>query len=61
MIKINSTKLLGIAGTVLGIGATLISSYVNEKQQEETIDRKVNEAIAKLANEEGDKPSFVFV
>lgn len=54
MIKINSTKLLGIIGTVLGIGGTLISSYVNEKQQEETIDRKVNEAIAKLANEEGD-------
>ena len=54
MIKINSTKLLGITGTVLGIGATLISSYVNEKQQEEEIDRKVNEAIAKLENEEGD-------
>ena len=54
MIKINSTKLLGIIGTVLGIGGTLISSYVNEKQQEETSDRKVNEAIAKLANEEGD-------
>ena len=54
MIKINATKLLGITGTVLGIGGTLISSYVNEKQQEETIDRKVNEAIAKLANEEGD-------
>ena len=53
MIKIN-TKLLGIVGTVLGIGATLLSSYVNEKQQEEEIDRKVNEAIAKLANEEGD-------
>ena len=54
MIKINTTKFLGIIGTVLGIGGTLISSYVNEKQQEETIDRKVNEAIAKLANEEGD-------
>ena len=54
MIKINASKLLGIAGTVLGIVGTLISSYVNEKQQEETIDRKVNEAIAKLANEEGD-------
>ena len=54
MIKINTTQLRGIAGTVLGIGTTLISSYVNEKQQEETIDKKVNEAIAKLANEEGD-------
>ena len=53
MIKIN-TKLLGIVGTILGIGATLISSYANEKQQEDEIDRKVNEAIAKLANEEGD-------
>ena len=54
MIKINTTKFLGIIGTILGIGATLLSSYVNEKQQEEEIDRKVNEAIAKLANEEGD-------
>ena len=53
MIKIN-TKLLGITGTVLGIGATLLSSYVNEKQQEEEMDRKVNEAIAKLEKEEGD-------
>lgn len=53
MIKVNTTKLLGIAGTVLGIGATLLSSYVNEKQQEETIDKKVNEALAKLTNEEG--------
>lgn len=53
MTKINTTKMLGIAGTVLGIGATLLSSYVNEKQQEETIDRKVNEALSKLANEEG--------
>ena len=53
MIKINTTKMLGIAGTVLGIGATLLSSYLNEQLQEETIDRQVNEAIAKLANEEG--------
>ena len=53
MIKIN-TKMLGVVGTVLGIGATLLSSYVNEKQQEEEIDRKVNEAIAKLEKEEGD-------
>lgn len=53
MIKINTTKMLGIVGTVLGIGATLLSSYVNEKQQEEIIDKKVNEALAKLANEEG--------
>ena len=54
MIKINTTKLLGIAGTVVRIGASLIASYLNEKQQEDTSDRKVNEAIAKLANEEGD-------
>lgn len=53
MIKVNTTKLLGIAGTVLGIGATLLSSYASDKQQEETIDKKVNEALAKLANEEG--------
>ena len=31
MIKINTTKMLGIAGTVLGIGANLLSSYVNER------------------------------
>ena len=39
-------KTLGIVGTFLGIGATLLSNYVSEKQTEDKITQKVNEALA---------------
>jgi len=36
-------KILGIAATVIGMGATLITDWVNDKKIEE----KINEALAK--------------
>lgn len=53
MMKINKkdvVKMAGIAGTVLSLGATLLTSYSNKKEQEELIDRKVNEALSNMNN-----------
>lgn len=40
-------KVLGIAATVIGMGATLITDWVNDKKMDEKIEEKVNEALAK--------------
>lgn len=45
-------KILGIAATVIGMGATLITDWVNEKKMDEKIEEKVNEALAKIEDEE---------
>lgn len=48
----NLIKILGIAATIVGMGATLISEWVNEKKMDEKIEEKVNEALAKKDEEE---------
>jgi hypothetical protein len=45
-------KILGIAATVIGMGATLITDWVNDKKIDEKIEEKVNEALAKRNEEE---------
>lgn len=45
--KIDVVKVINIAGTVLGIAATLLSSYANNKNMEKEIDKKVFEALNK--------------
>lgn len=55
----NSTKLvkiLGIVATAVGMGATLLTDWVNEKKMEEKIDERINEKLAELNGEE-DKES----
>lgn len=44
-------KILGIVATVVGIGATLLTDWVNEKKIEGRIDEKINEALANRENE----------
>jgi hypothetical protein len=39
-------KVLGILATVIGMGATLVTDWVNEKKMDEKIDEKINEALA---------------
>lgn len=39
-------KVLGITATIIGVGANLISEWVNEKKMDERIEEKVNEALA---------------
>lgn len=50
--KPNMFNVLAIAGAALGFVATLVSNYANEKQQEEMIEKKVNEALAERENGE---------
>lgn len=45
-------KVLGITATVVGMGATIITDWVNEKKMNEKIDEKINEALTKRENEE---------
>lgn len=49
--KLNVVKLIGLAGVALGAFATFVSNYAQEKQMEETIEEKVNEALAKREDE----------
>jgi len=52
MINGKLIKVLGIAATVIGMGATLVTDWVNDKKMDEKILEKVNEAFAKRDEEE---------
>lgn len=52
--KINKVKILGIIASVIGIGATLVSNWVEEQTMEELIDEKVNAALSKNEVEESE-------
>jgi len=52
MINGKLIKVLGIAATVIGMGATLVTDWVNDKKMDEKIQEKVNEAFAKRDEEE---------
>ena len=51
MINGKLIKILGITATVIGMGATLITDWVNEKKMDEKINEKINEALAKYEEE----------
>ena len=44
-------KVLGLAATVIGVAATLVTDWVNEQKMDEKIEEKVNEALAKRDDE----------
>lgn len=54
MKKFNAVKLIGLVGLALGGVATLIGNWAQEKQMEEMIDEKVNEALAERNGEESE-------
>lgn len=39
-------KILGIASTIIGAGATVVSEFVNEKKIDDKIDEKIAKALA---------------
>lgn len=44
-------KILGITATIIGMGATFLTDWVNEKKMDEKIEEKVNEALAQKEEE----------
>ena len=50
MINEKMIKILGIVATTVGIGATLLTDWVNEKKMDEKIIKKINEALANREN-----------
>jgi hypothetical protein len=47
-------KVLGLAATVIGMGATLLTDWVDDKKMDEKIEEKVNAA---LENKNGEEPA----
>ena len=45
-------KILGMVATAIGMGATLVTDWVNNKKMDETIENKVMEALTKLNKKE---------
>ena len=52
MINAKMVKILGLVATAVGMGATLLTDWVNEKKMEEKIDERINEKLAALNDEE---------
>lgn len=46
--KVDLIKVAGVAGTLLSVGATLLSSWHNEKNTEQLIEKKVQEALKNM-------------
>lgn len=52
--KIDKTKviqLVGVAGAMLGFGATMLSDWSNNKKMEQLVEDKVKEILAKKLSE----------
>ena len=43
-------RIIGLAATVIGLGANLINDWADEQKMNEQIDKKVDEALAKSPN-----------
>ena len=52
MINAKLVKILGLVATAVGMGARLLTDWVNEKKMEEKIDERINEKLAALNDEE---------
>lgn len=48
--NIDLVQVAGIAGSLLTVAATLLTSYANDKKMDETIEKKVSEILAKQLN-----------
>lgn len=48
-------KAIGVAATVIGVGANLITDWVNEQKMDEKIEEKVGEALAQRDKNEAEE------
>lgn len=46
MLDKNWIKVIGLAATAIGFGATILTDWVNDKKMAEEIDEKIAEALA---------------
>lgn len=51
----NMIKIIGIAATVLGVCAQLVSGWVDDKKMDEKINNAVDEALTKRENEKSEE------
>lgn len=52
MINRTLVKGIGLAATIIGVGATFVTDWVNEQKMDERIEEKVNEALARRFEED---------
>lgn len=52
MFTVGLVKGIGLAATTVGVGATLVTDWVNDKKMDQKIEDKVNEALLKKKEEE---------
>lgn len=52
MLTVGLVKGIGLAATAVGVGATLVTDWVNDKKMDQKIEDKVNEALSKKKEEE---------
>lgn len=50
--KVDPIKLIGMAATIIGMAASLLSNWVDQKQTEEMIDEKIEQAFAEHSSNE---------
>lgn len=55
MFNKNLIKILGVAATIIGVGATLLTDWVNEQKMDEKIEEKVSEALARRDKDEAEE------
>ena len=47
-------KIIGIATSIIGLGATLVGDWADEKKMDKKIEEKVNAALSKKEEEESE-------
>lgn len=52
--KVDKVKLIGFLAAVIGMGATFISNWADDRKMEEMIDKKVDAALSKNEVEESE-------
>lgn len=45
--KVDTVQIIALAGSALAVTASMLTNYANDKKMDETIERKVAEAIAR--------------
>lgn len=50
-----TTAMIGLVASAVGMGATVVSNWVDERKMDEKIEKKVNEALAEREKENNEE------